>query len=104
MKGRKKKIKIEFTGVRPGEKLHEELSAPGEEQIPTSVQKVYMLRNGAESGLDVLQMIRLWEMNDGAGTQDLVADVVAEFHELHRNGPPQLEVVSGSSGMRTSAA
>jgi FlaA1/EpsC-like NDP-sugar epimerase len=33
-------IPIEFIGVRPGEKLHEELWGPGEEAIPTAHPKI----------------------------------------------------------------
>ena len=37
---------IEITGMRPGEKLHEELSAPRESPEPTGIEKVMILRNG----------------------------------------------------------
>jgi len=33
-------IRIEFTGVRPGEKLYEELSTDGEDTVPTSHEKI----------------------------------------------------------------
>lgn len=86
---------IVYIGMRPGEKLHEELSEAGEEQVPTSVAKVYMLRNAGQSEFDVLHMIRTWEMEEPE-THDLVADVVMQFRELHRNGRPQLEILSDS--------
>ncbi len=35
-----KDIKIEYTGLRPGEKLYEELLSPGEEIIPTYHEKI----------------------------------------------------------------
>ena len=37
---------IEITGMRPGEKLHEELAAPEERAEPTGIDKVMILRNG----------------------------------------------------------
>ena len=37
---------IEITGMRPGEKLHEELAAPEERPEPTGIEKVTILRNG----------------------------------------------------------
>ena len=37
---------IEITGMRPGEKLHEELAAPEEEPMPTAVDKVMLLCQG----------------------------------------------------------
>ena len=39
-----KDIKIEVTGLRPGEKLHEELCLPEETVITTSNNKIYMMR------------------------------------------------------------
>jgi len=38
-------IPIVHTGVRPGEKLHEELLAPDEERLPTSHPKIFRIRN-----------------------------------------------------------
>jgi len=37
-------IRIEFTGVRPGEKMHEELFAPDEDRTASSHEKVWMAR------------------------------------------------------------
>ncbi len=37
-------IEIVFTGVRPGEKLYEELFAPGEEPAPTAHEKILVAR------------------------------------------------------------
>lgn len=36
-------VPIVYTGVRPGEKLHEELFAPGEERAPTDHPKIYRI-------------------------------------------------------------
>ncbi|HEX6588868.1 MAG TPA: nucleoside-diphosphate sugar epimerase/dehydratase [Longimicrobiales bacterium] len=92
---------IVFTGLRPGEKLHEELSSPGEERVATLVPKVYMLRNAGEAEIDVFQMIRRWQTQSDE-PRDLVADVVAEFHDLHRRVRPQLEIVP-TAGRDTAA-
>lgn len=40
-------IKIEFIGLRPGEKLHEELVSDDEDTQPTSHPKILMLKGGA---------------------------------------------------------
>jgi hypothetical protein len=42
---------VVFTGLRPGEKLHEELVAPGERVSDTRVPKVKLL-GAADEGLD----------------------------------------------------
>lgn len=38
-------IEIVFTGIRPGEKLHEELVAPGEQMEPTAHPRIRVIRN-----------------------------------------------------------
>ena len=43
-------IKIEFTGMRPGEKLYEELITKGEGIVPTQYEKIMVLR--PEKGVD----------------------------------------------------
>jgi FlaA1/EpsC-like NDP-sugar epimerase len=48
-------IELSVIGLRPGEKLHEELVARGEELAPTDVEKVQLLRRGP---LDELQLRR----------------------------------------------
>ncbi len=42
-----KDIKIQFTGLRPGEKLYEELFIPGEEYGPTEHKKIMILKNAS---------------------------------------------------------
>jgi FlaA1/EpsC-like NDP-sugar epimerase len=42
-------IDLTFTGLRPGEKLFEELFVEGEEYAPTRHEKVFILHNGAMS-------------------------------------------------------
>lgn len=42
-----------FTGLRPGEKLHEELVAPDEETVPTPIRKVRLVRNGKPMPISV---------------------------------------------------
>jgi FlaA1/EpsC-like NDP-sugar epimerase len=44
-------IKIEFTGLRPGEKLYEELITEGEGIVPTRCGKIMVLR--PENGVDI---------------------------------------------------
>ena len=62
---------IEITGMRPGEKLHEELVAPEESPEPTGIDKVMVLRNG-DMGMaldEAEEMIRgLW--SDVRGMDD----------------------------------
>jgi len=41
-------IRIEYTGLRPGERLHEILASPNEELLPASFSKIYRIASGKE--------------------------------------------------------
>ena len=53
-----KDIKIVFTGLRPGEKMEEELLAPGEKALPTSVEKIRVVECSAFDGAVLAQRLR----------------------------------------------
>jgi FlaA1/EpsC-like NDP-sugar epimerase len=65
---------VVFTGLRPGEKLHEELSAPTEESFATAVPKVRIIRGGTERGLPVLGTTERWAawFAEGKGQRAIV--------------------------------
>jgi FlaA1/EpsC-like NDP-sugar epimerase len=50
-------IAIEFVGCRPGEKLHEELSAPDEEQFPTDHPSIVRLDSVAMSANKMTEVL-----------------------------------------------
>ena len=54
---------IEFVGLRPGEKLHEELVGPDEETLQTGVRNVRLVRGLARPGVteELLAFMRRWE-------------------------------------------
>jgi FlaA1/EpsC-like NDP-sugar epimerase len=79
---------VVFTGLRPGEKLHEELSAPTEESGPTAVPKVRMIRTGNESAFPVLTVADRWSRLFGAGRGgDAVAELRGMFEGLRGDEP-----------------
>jgi FlaA1/EpsC-like NDP-sugar epimerase len=47
-------IEIQFTGLRPGEKIHEELEAYGENLEPISIPKINVLRSNETSSAQLL--------------------------------------------------
>jgi FlaA1/EpsC-like NDP-sugar epimerase len=53
-----KDVQIVFTGLRPGEKLDEELVAAGEETIPTSVEKIRLVQRNGGSGEEVAAQLQ----------------------------------------------
>jgi FlaA1/EpsC-like NDP-sugar epimerase len=79
---------IVFTGLRPGEKLHEELSAPTEESTLTAVPKVRIIRTGNERNFPVLTVADRWArfFADGQG-QGAIAELRGLFDGLRGEEP-----------------
>ena len=72
-------IAIEFTGLRPGEKLYEELITEGEGIIPTPHDNILMLK-GMECNLDVLNN-NIIELEKIARSQDS-GRIILKLHEV----------------------
>ncbi len=78
-----KDIRVEFTGLRPGEKLYEELLNKNEEVIPTHHKKI-MISKVNKSGLNtifrnVAQLIEIAEKNDNISVVKQMKMIVAEY-------------------------
>lgn len=58
---------IVYTGLRPGERLHEELTAPDEQTFLTAHQKVQIVKSRNGSGRTLLPSLPQWErtLEDG---------------------------------------
>ena len=77
-----KDIDIEFTGLRPGEKLYEELLVDGEGMDPTEHEKILVVRgNGWEEGLiETLDaMLDAAQAGDVAATLSLLQSIGGEY-------------------------
>lgn len=78
---------ISFTGLRPGEKLHEELVAPEEVSTATAIPKVRLLETefGSARGIDA--RIPAWEEEFAAGaSQEVLEAFFGLFPDIARNG------------------
>jgi FlaA1/EpsC-like NDP-sugar epimerase len=53
-------IEIEFTGLRPGEKLYEELLTGGEDVVRTQHERIMVLRSNGMNGFNDRKELRLW--------------------------------------------
>jgi len=50
-------VKISFTGLRPGEKLHEDLMSTFEESVPTTVKKIRILQHDETDGVTIERLL-----------------------------------------------
>ena len=76
-------IKIEYIGLRPGEKLYEELITEGENIMPTRHEKIMVLK-GIECDFQLLNgkidgLARLAEEQDGEKVIIKLKEIVPEY-------------------------
>lgn len=76
---RSRKRSIVFSGMRPGEKLHEELVAPDEETIETVIPKVRLIRTGDAAGQAVTETLSTWDLAFRSHRDSEVAASLAEI-------------------------
>lgn len=78
-----KDIPIEFIGLRPGEKLFEELITEGEGIVPTSHEKIMVLKGGTcdkdalNRKIDELRALAYDQ--DGEAIKELLKEIVPEY-------------------------
>jgi FlaA1/EpsC-like NDP-sugar epimerase len=70
-------IKIQFTGLRPGEKLHEELLSDSESTLRTPHPKLRIARGGAAFGEDWLAEVEAWLLQRQCPRDDEVRQELA---------------------------
>lgn len=95
---------VVITGLRPGEKLHEELVAADEETIPTGIDKLRILRYGNGKVADLLDRVVAWSEADSE--QDLVTELQLIFPGLSQDGMsnPIREVPIGGGAVSRSVS
>ena len=83
-------ISIEYIGLRPGEKLYEELITEGEGIVNTSHEKIMVLK-GTACEIDILNgkldsMMDLVNNQDGMGIKSALKDMLPEYSEQVSKG------------------
>ena len=82
-----KDIEIEFTGVRPGEKLFEELACDGEETAPTSHRKIFVWELRPAGKDEVTRMLTLLRATHGVGAARVIETLKQIVPEYQTDSP-----------------
>ncbi|MEN8134153.1 MAG: nucleoside-diphosphate sugar epimerase/dehydratase [Thermodesulfobacteriota bacterium] len=76
-------IEIKYIGLRPGEKLHEELITEGEGIVPTNHEKIMVLRRTSDDKIDLLEPLyrleKLAEKFDANGIKKLLQELMPDY-------------------------
>jgi FlaA1/EpsC-like NDP-sugar epimerase len=85
-------IEIKFIGLRPGEKLYEELITEGEGIIQTGYEKIFVLRgNGCDRislNQKIGELLKLAHEQDASAIKSKLKEIVPEYHPFNGNFPP----------------
>ncbi|MEW5802899.1 MAG: nucleoside-diphosphate sugar epimerase/dehydratase [bacterium] len=93
-----KDIRIEITGLRPGEKLYEELITDEEGIVSTPHEKLMVLKNNSSDGIcyhdlekKINELLRLADRNDSIGIRAKLKEIVPEYNpQAPRKNPDQV--------------
>lgn len=80
--------RIVFTGLRPGEKLHEELAAPDEETMQTEIEKIRIIRSRPHEFGALLRRIEVWRHDLDSGN---LTAIEQDFRQLFPGLPLHLQ-------------
>jgi FlaA1/EpsC-like NDP-sugar epimerase len=82
-------IEIQFTGLRPGEKLHEELITEGEGIVRTPHEKIFVLKGTACDLTQLTQKIeeltKLAHEQDASGIKSKLKEIIPEYQPYDMN-------------------
>jgi FlaA1/EpsC-like NDP-sugar epimerase len=80
-------IPIEFIGLRPGEKLYEELITEGEGIVPTGHKKIMVLRGTVEDRdrlrQNIEEMSKVSQIGENDAIRKKLQDIVPEYQPTH---------------------
>ncbi|MCF8061772.1 MAG: polysaccharide biosynthesis protein [Deltaproteobacteria bacterium] len=95
-------IPVEYIGLRPGEKLYEELITEGEGIVPTRHEKILVLKTHACDGNRLQSLIQdlvpLAQGQEGGAIKEKLKEIVPEYDPA-LEPPPILSEVGGATGV-----
>jgi FlaA1/EpsC-like NDP-sugar epimerase len=78
-----KDIKIQFTGLRPGEKLFEELITQGEGILPTKHEKIMVLQGDGKPKQEIEELLcllaKMASVHDSLGIKKVLKNIIPEY-------------------------
>ena len=87
-------VAIEFIGVRPGEKLHEELWGDGEQAVPTSHAKILRCAtqrvDPAWLEEEIVELERIAAAGDAVGVVARLNEILAAPQRLDATAPQRV--------------
>ena len=92
-------VQIVFTGVRPGEKMHEELTSGSEHSIPTAIEKIRIVERHEHARFELKERMRMLERAlEGRQTAHILEEVQALVPEYlpERRGDRAVRVPVGA--------
>ena len=86
-------IPIEFIGLKPGEKLFEELSRSSETSIDTEHKKIHIWKSSVENPKETVEKIDRWlekcdRLSDETEVRLTINGIVPEYKPLDWESPP----------------
>ncbi|HSL70769.1 MAG TPA: nucleoside-diphosphate sugar epimerase/dehydratase [Longimicrobiales bacterium] len=90
---------IVFTGLRPGERLHEELVAPDESTIDTAIPKVKIVVTPHTANDEIRRLVGRWALSlDSDDELDALRHLQRHFPELRFNAVVAVTPLPGGGG------
>ena len=97
-------IPIVFSGLRPGEKLYEEVLADSEKTLPTYHEKLRIARTPLPEGFDLTELRRWLQVGQARGDDEVRRDLRRWVAEYQPYNPPRPALVQAAKPARSAGA
>ncbi len=87
-------IEIKFIGLRPGEKLHEELITEGEGMVQTNYEKIFVLKGNGNNSMvlngKIDELVHLAHEQDALAIKKKLKEIVPDYQPFDGKPCPKL--------------